>query len=165
MPNILLAVLIEAPKEKVYAAITSQEGLAEWWTPATQAKAQANTVARFPFGEGYVKEMSITELKPYDLVKWECIKGADEWVGTNISFELEARDKEHFLVTHPELLGQIEQQEGDASTLLIFRHENWKKESLMFAECSYTWGRFLRSLKLLCEMGKGMPWPQQHRVF
>lgn len=165
MPNIVLAVIVEAPKEKVYESITSDEQLSKWWTPGTQAKAEVNAVARFPFGNGYMKEMNITELKPYDLVKWKCIKGTDEWVGTTISFELQAGDKNSILLSHPEMLGQIEQQEGNDLTLLIFRHENWRKESLMFAECSYTWGRFLRSLKLLCETGKGMPWPHQHRVF
>ena len=34
----------------------------------------------------------------------------------------------------------------------------------MYAECNYTWGQFLRSLKLLCETGKGRPYPYQHRA-
>ena len=165
MSNIILALLIEAPKEKVYAAITSEEGLSNWWTPETMAKAEVDSIARFPFGGGYVKEMRITELKPYESVKWTCIKGADEWIGTSVSFALESSDRESFLRSHPEMLGQLEQQHGDSSTLLIFRHDAWENESLMFAECSYTWARFLRSLKLFCETGKGTPWPHQHRVF
>ena len=164
MPNIHHALLIGSPAEKVYGAISSQEGLSAWWTPDTSAKAELNSVARFPFGADYFKEMKIVELKPFELVKWNCIEGADEWIGTTISFKLLPRDKETFLNSHPEMKGQIEQQMNDKGTLLIFHHDDWKEYTLMFAECSYTWGQFLRSLKLLCESGKGRPWPNQHRI-
>jgi hypothetical protein len=62
----------------------------------------------------------------------------------------------------PEISGQIEQQINEESTLLIFHHDDWKDYTPMFAECNYTWGQFLRSLKLLCETGKGTPFPNQH---
>jgi uncharacterized protein YndB with AHSA1/START domain len=143
MPNIRHELLIGAPAEKIYNAITNQEGLSAWWTPDTKAKSECNSVARFAFGPEYFKEMKIAELQPSGLVKWICITGDDEWLGTTISFEL---------------------QTGDKETLLIFHHDDWKEYTPMFAECNYTWGQFLRSLKLLCETGKGRPWPNQHRT-
>jgi hypothetical protein len=61
--------------------------------------------------------------------------------------------------------GQLQQQRDiNKGTLLIFHHDDWKAYTPMFAECSYTWGQFLRSLKLLCETGKGRPWPKQHLI-
>ena len=164
MPNIRHELLIGASPEKIYAAITSQEGLSAWWTPNTKAKEEVNSVAHFPFGNDYYKEMRITELKPFELVKWNCIKGDGEWVGTNICFILKSSDKKNLLDTNPEILGQIEQQSSEESTILIFHHDDWKEYTPMFAECNYTWGQFLRSLKLLCETGKGRPWPNQHRT-
>jgi len=164
MPNIHHALLIGSPIEKVYNALCSQEGLSAWWTPGTIAKAELNSVARFPFGPDYFKEMKVIELKPYELVKWNCISGADEWMGTTISFKLLFGNKGTLLNSHPEMKGQLEQQPNDKETLLIFHHDEWKEYTLMFAECSYTWGQFLRSLKLLCETGKGIPWPNQHRT-
>jgi uncharacterized protein YndB with AHSA1/START domain len=59
MPNIHHEVLIGAPAENVYKAITSQEGLSAWWTPGTSAKAEIGSVSRFPFGPNYHKEMKI----------------------------------------------------------------------------------------------------------
>lgn len=160
MPNIHHQLLIGAPVEKVYHAITSQEGLSAWWTPDAKAKAEVDSIARFPFGPEYFKEMKITELKPFELVKWNCIAGAEEWIGTDLSFKLEPGDQD----SHPEMKGQVEQQKNsENSTLLIFHHDHWKEYTPMFAECSYTWGQFLRSLKLLCETGKGRPWPYQHQ--
>ena len=162
MPNIRHNLLIGASAEKIYKAITSEEGLSAWWTPNTKAKAEVNSVARFPFGNDYYKEMKITALHPFELVKWNCIKGDGEWVETNISFTLKSSDKKKLLNTNPEILGQIEQQNNEEATLLIFHHDDWKDYTPMFAECSYTWAQFLRSLKLLCETGTGRPWPNQH---
>jgi uncharacterized protein YndB with AHSA1/START domain len=164
MPNIRHNLLIGASAEIIYKAITSEDGLSAWWTPNTKVKAEVNSVARFPFGDSYYKEMKITELNPSELVKWNCIKGDAEWVGTNISFILKASNKKNLLNTNPEILGQIEQQSNEEGTMLIFQHNDWKDYTPMFAECNYTWGQFLRSLKLLCETGKGRPWPNQHNL-
>jgi uncharacterized protein YndB with AHSA1/START domain len=164
MPNIRHNLLIGASAEKVYKSITSEKELSAWWTPNTTAKAEVNTVARFPFGNDYYKEMKITELKPFERVKWNCIKGDGEWIGTNIFFTLISGNKKNLSDTNPEVLGQIEQQSSEETTLLVFQHDDWKDYTPMFAECSYTWGQFLRSLKLLCETGKGRPWPNQHHL-
>ena len=165
MPHIRHELLIGAPAEKIYSAITSKEGLSAWWTPDVEAKPEPDSVARFPFGPQYFKEMKITELKSATQVKWLCVAGADEWIGTTISFILEPGNQKALLNTHPEITDQLQQQSnGDETTLLIFHHDNWKEYTPMYAECNYTWGQFLRSLKLFCETGKGRPWPNQHRI-
>ena len=164
MPNIHQSLLIGAPADAVYRALTTQEGLAGWWTPEAKAVPEVNSIARFPFGPSYFKEMKVVALTPSKLVKWECLKGADEWIGTTLSFALEPGDKKALSGAHPEQQGQLQQAKAEQQTLLIFEHDGWKAYSPMFAECSYTWGQFLRSLKLLCETGKGRPWPNQHRI-
>lgn len=164
MPDIRHELLIGAPAEKIYDALTRQEDLSAWWTPHTEATSELNSVARFAFGQEYFKEMKIVELKPFSSVKWICITGAGEWVGTNISFELRPGHKERLLISHPELKDQGQQQQSEKGTLLIFHHDNWREYTAMFAECNYTWGQFLRSLKLFCETGRGTPWPDQHRT-
>jgi uncharacterized protein YndB with AHSA1/START domain len=130
--------LIKIPVEKVYEALTAQEGLAGWWTPDTKAKPETGSVSRFAFGPDYFKEMKVEELKPYSRVKWLCIKGYEEWIGTTITFELEPHQK---------------------GATLFFHHDGWKEYSEGFASCSYDWALFLRSLKVLCETGKGFPYP------
>lgn len=164
MPNIRHRMLIGVSAEKIHNALTTQDGLSAWWTPDVRAKAEQGSIARFGFGPVYVKEMKITELSPRS-VAWTCQKGAQEWVGTTISFKLDEGDPRALLKAHPEASDQIAQL-GDVAqaTLLAFSHESWREDSPMFAECSFTWGRFLRSLKTLCETGKGTPWPTQHRV-
>jgi uncharacterized protein YndB with AHSA1/START domain len=159
------AVLIGAPAERVYAAITSQEGISAWWTPDVRARAERGSIARIPFGPDYFKEMRIAELDPSRRVKWLCITGVDEWVGTTISFDLQSGNRKAMLASHPEMKDQIEQQTNrETQTLLTLSHDDWRGYTPMFAECNYTWGQFLRSLKLLCETGQGRPWPHQHRA-
>ena len=163
MPNIHQQLFIRVAAENVYEALTSAEGLSGWWTPGVSAKPELHTIARFPFGPNYVKEMEISELQRPRLVEWVCLKADEEWVGTHLSFELIEGTRQSLLKAHPEMRGQIEQQKNfDTGTVLIFHHDDWREYTPMFAECSYTWGQFLKSIKLYCETGKGTPWPNQH---
>lgn len=130
--------LIKAPVEKVYEAVTTQKGLAAWWTPETIAKPEVGSISRFAFGDGYFKEMKVEELKPYSRVKWRCIKGYEDWIDTTITFDLEPHAK---------------------GAILFFHHDGWKDYSNGFDSCSFDWALFLRSLKFLCESGKGAPYP------
>lgn len=130
--------LIEKPAEIVYGALATQKGLAGWWTPDTIAKPEVGSVSRFAFGPDYHKDICIEDLQPYSLVKWRCLKGFEDWVNTTISFELQPHAK---------------------GTVLVFHHEGWRGYSNEFASCSYDWALFLRSLKFLCETGRGFPYP------
>lgn len=134
--------LIETPVETVYGALTTQKGLAGWWTPETIAQPEVGSILRFSFGPDYFKEMKVEELKPYSRVKWLCLKGYEEWIGTKMTFELEPHRK---------------------GTVLFFHHDGWKDYTPEFASCSYDWAMFFRSLKRLCETGKGLPYPDQYR--
>lgn len=131
--------LITAPVETVYEAITTQKGLAGWWTPDTIAKSETGSILRFGFGPDYFKEMEVTELRPYSLVKWRCLKAFEDWIGTTLTFELEAHKK---------------------GCVLLFHHDGWAAYTPEFASCSFDWALFFRSLKSLCETGKGFPYPE-----
>ncbi len=164
MASIRQAVLIGADIGAVFAALTRREGLAAWWTPNVEAVPEVGSMARFRFGPVYEKAMLIEALEPGALVRWRCTGGAEEWIGTSISFALEAGTPDALRAAYVEIGGQAEQlADGPAVTLVRFAHEGWAAETLGFAECSYTWGRFLHSLKRLCETGRGTPWPTQHQ--
>jgi uncharacterized protein YndB with AHSA1/START domain len=164
MPNIHHELFIAATAEKVYAALTSQAGLSAWWTPDTKANAKTHSVSRFSFGADYFKEMEITALKPLQYVEWLCVAGAAEWIGTSISFTIEPGTKDSILMAHPEIKDQLQQSNmQNNGTVLTLRHNNWRNDTPMLAECNYTWGQFLGSLKLFCESDRGKPWPTQHQ--
>jgi len=129
---------IDSPPENVFNQISTIEGLKHWWTPLTSGSEEINGELKLQFGPDYFKLLKVCESKPPFWLVWECRFGSKEWVGTKISFELEAIYK---------------------GTKLSFCHSGWSFSTDMFAQCSYDWALFLRSLKKLCEVGEGHPYP------
>jgi uncharacterized protein YndB with AHSA1/START domain len=140
--SIVHKLLIKSPASKIYQALTTQQGLAGWWTPQTKAKPEVGSTCTFAFGPDYFKEMEVLELVPDNKVKWKCTKGYEEWIETTVTFELRPHEK---------------------GTVLFFRHDGWKEQTEEFAGCSFDWAIFLRSLKFLCETGKGFPYPNHYQ--
>ena len=143
MKSIYHRLVIEAPADKVYEAITTQEGLAAWWTPHTKAKPVVGNVNRFEFGDGYHKEMKVDVLTPAQRVKWVCIEGYEDWIGTTVTFELQPHKK---------------------GTVLLFHHDGFKEYNDGYAACSFDWATFLRSMRSLVVTGKGHPYPGHHEL-
>jgi len=126
---------IKAPADKVYKALTTQEGLSGWWAKQTVAQPETGFVNTFTFGTT-VNEMKVTRLDAGKRVEWLCIKASEDWVDTIVSFDLEAQD---------------------GKTTLRFVHSNWRHANDFFAVCTYHWGLFMTSLKAYCETGTGTP--------
>lgn len=135
MADIKQNVAIKATPEKIFEAITTQDGLERWWAKQTIAKPEIGFVNVFTFGT-FKNEMEVVQLIPNKKVEWKCINSIEEWVGTSISFDLE---------------------EKEDRTILRFAHSDWRAVTDTFAGCTYDWGRFLASLKSLCETGTGKP--------
>ena len=134
MENILHQVDINASISSVYEAITTQNGLANWWTKQTIAKVEVGFVNEFRFGDVHLKKMRITELIPNQKVHWVCEGDDDEWLDTPITFLLE---------------------EVNGKTRLRFAHRNWAEASEYYEVCNFHWAFFLQSLRLYCETGSG----------
>lgn len=133
---------IEATPRNVYRAITEQEGVQGWWTSGARIKPEIGSIAVFDFGDRYHNEMRILQLKEDQLVKWECLEGDPEWIGTRYSFDLEA---------------------DSINTILRFSHSDWREMTDFFASCNYQWGYYLQSLKIFCETGEGTPFQEVMR--
>ena len=133
--DIRINVVIKATPEKVYSAVTTQEGLESWWCKQTTAKPEPGFVNVFTFGK-YRNEMKIITLTPNKKVEWKCINSIEEWIGTEVSFDME---------------------EKDGKTIVRFAHAGWRAVTDTFAGCTYDWAQFLKSLKSFCETGSGTP--------
>jgi uncharacterized protein YndB with AHSA1/START domain len=128
-------IVIKASPEKIYQAITTQEGLSNWWAKQTMAKPELGFVNVFTFGDSR-NDMKISKLITNSSVEWTCIDSIEEWIDTKVTFDLE---------------------EKEGKTLLRFSHSGWRNLTDTFAECNYHWGKFMTSLKSLCETGTGTP--------
>jgi len=109
MPDILHRVGISAPAENVFRALSEEKGLAGWWTVNVRAEPKVGSVAQFRFDEHGFNDMKIVELVPNRLVRWKCVDGADEWIGTEVSFDLNEKTK--------------------GSTTVLFAQRGWKGPS------------------------------------
>jgi len=143
MVDILHRVGIAATAEEVYQALTTNEGLARWWTTDTSGAGTAGSIIAFKFGKGGT-DFEVAELQTNSLVRWRHsgdMPGA--WMGTEVSFSLIS---------------------GENQTYVLFRHSNWKEPSNFMAHCSTKWAVFLLSLKQAMEMGAGNPYPDDIQI-
>ena len=143
MPDILHRVGIKSSSTAdAYRALTTIEGLSGWWTQDTQGDSDIGGVAQFRFGTGGF-DMKVLELNPAKRVLWEVVDGPEEWIGTNISWDLE--------------------QDGEY-TVILFKHQGWKEPVEFMHHCSTKWAVFLLSLKSLLETGNGSPAPNDTKI-
>jgi uncharacterized protein YndB with AHSA1/START domain len=132
--------IVRSSPEKIYKALTTKVGAANWWTVQTEIGNKVGDINIFDFGERYHNKMEIVDLQPNKRVEWKCIEGDKEWIGTTLTFEMEKKD-DH--------------------SVLKFTHADWREETDFFASCNYHWGYYLRSIKLYCESGKGTPFTDE----
>lgn len=148
MVDIVHRIGIKAPATQVYKALTSVGGLAHWWTEEVQGDEEVGGKIAFDFrtkaGEliGHMV-MEVKELKPQQEVRWTCLEGPAEWVGTDITYQL---------------------SEQDGQTLVIFGHRNWREWVEFTAHCSMKWAVFMLSLREYVETGKGKPSPHDVKI-
>ena len=124
---------IHASKEKVFEAISTIEGLKNWWTVQTAGSPEVVGIIEFRFGE-FENDMKVLELKPNESLTWECVASALDWVGTKFTFHLDT---------------------NDGKTRVRFEQSGWKETGDFFAACCFSWGRYMESLRQFCQTGKG----------
>jgi uncharacterized protein YndB with AHSA1/START domain len=138
MVDILHRIGVTAPRDAVFRALTTTAGLAGWWTEDTTGDGDTGGVLTFRFVPGGF-DMKVVEAKSPERVRWEVIDGPDEWVGTEISWDLSTA--------------------GDF-TIVMFAHRGWREPVEFLHHCSTKWATFLMSLKALVETGAGAPSPR-----
>jgi uncharacterized protein YndB with AHSA1/START domain len=135
MVDILHRVGVAATPERVYAALTTVDGVAGWWSGETSSTGGLLQVC---FGDADGFDLETAACVPNQRLEWAVVAGPAEWVGTTITFELAA--------------------DGDW-TIVLFKHAGWREPVEYMYDCSTQWAMFLMSLKSLCETGAGRPYP------
>jgi uncharacterized protein YndB with AHSA1/START domain len=148
MVNIVHRIGIKAAANQVYNAISTIQGLSHWWTEQVEGEEQVGGKIVFRFSSPAGKEigkmaMEVQKLVPAKEVRWRCIEGPAEWIGTDVTFELSQQDEQ---------------------TIIIFGHRNWREEVEFTAHCSMKWAVFLLSLREYVETGKGKPSPGDLKI-
>jgi uncharacterized protein YndB with AHSA1/START domain len=138
MADIMHLVKIGAPPERVYAALTTPEGVRGWWTRDADLDGAAGGTGTFRFhGGSDVTTVAVRELEPPLHVMWKTLSSfRPEWEGTTIVFDLRV----------------------DASgTVLSFAHRGFETADERYAMTTTGWGVYLASLRHYLETGTGSP--------
>lgn len=148
MADILHRIGIKSPVVHVYNAITTLEGLAAWWTEDVKGNPQVGGRIEFSFlttsGDLLGRMvMEVQELDDNKAVRWRCVEGPEEWLGTDITFRL---------------------SEQDGQTIVLFGHRNWREAVEATYHCSMKWATFLLSLREYVETGTGKPSPHDLKI-
>jgi uncharacterized protein YndB with AHSA1/START domain len=137
MPDILHRVGIAAEPMRVFEALTTVEGIRNWWSSDTHGDASEGGAFQFRSNR-----LDVVHADP-SLVTWRYAGPAEEWVPTEISFRLEWRD------------GQ---------TIVLFKQAGWREPVEFMHHCSTKWAVFLLSLKDYVERGEGRPEPRDTKI-
>lgn len=125
---------IDATKASVFEAISTINGLKNWWTVETSGDDSVNGIIEFRFAANGGPDMKVAELNPTDKVLWECLESNHGWKGHTFTFLLD---------------------ENVGKTRVRFNHEGWKEQDDFYAICSFAWGRYMESLRQYCQTGIG----------
>lgn len=133
---------VKASPEALYKAVSTQEGLAAFWTSDTRAESKVGSVATFGFG-GPTQRMRIDELASGKRVKWTALNDPyfPNWDGTTVTWEIAPAAEK----------GQ---------TSVTFKHVNWpeKVTAEELGSINYTWGMIVDRLRQYAETGKPVPY-------
>jgi uncharacterized protein YndB with AHSA1/START domain len=130
-----------APREHVFDAIVTLEGVQSWWTPDASGSTELGGEFELEF-EGVVEREVLRverSARPL-LVEWTCLahSGHPEWEGTKMRFALT--------------------EAGRDECELAFRHVGLVPELRCYDVCERGWDFFLgSSLAGLVERGEGLP--------
>ncbi|HSF46168.1 MAG TPA: SRPBCC domain-containing protein [Chitinophagaceae bacterium] len=148
MAQIFHRVGIKSSVQQCYEGLSTIAGIAGWWTEETSGVSEVGETITVRFNSPEGQElgsmtMQVRILDPGRKVQWTFVTGPEEWVGTDVSFDLH--------------------QENDY-TIVLFKHSKWREEVEFMAHCSMKWAIFLLSLKNFIETGKGSPSPQDIKI-
>lgn len=141
MTEIVHLIKIRASQESAFQAMSTVEGIRNWWTRDAVLAAEVGGAGEFGFYDHrMVIKIKIAELMPPHRVAWEPVSSTGgSFDGTTISFDLKS--------------------DGDVTSVL-FAHRGFKSAGENVASATTRWGFYLLSLKRYLETGKGSPNPE-----
>lgn len=125
---------IDASKGKVFEAISTINGLSNWWTAQTAGNSEKGDFIQFNFADHGGPKMKVIEVVPNEKVVWECVESPHGWVGHTYTFLLD---------------------ENEGKIRVRFSHDGFPEQDDFYAICNFSWGRYMESLRQYCQTGNG----------
>jgi hypothetical protein len=138
MATILLRVPVEGDPKVAYDALSTAEGVKGWWSTHTEGPQGAGSTMKVAFPDAPMTfDFEVTDETAGERVAWRCLSGPPEWIGTEVSFDI--------------------QTDHDGNTSVLFAHDGWKTVKQSFPFIAYSWAQILPRFKKLVESGERDP--------
>jgi uncharacterized protein YndB with AHSA1/START domain len=128
---------IKAPRENVFKALSTAQGLKGWYTPHLQGDIAEGREAVFSFTGREPFRWRFTEMSPQSQVRWECVEGPGAAGGTTVTFRVSNTD--------------------GGRTVVECEHEGWSDSDEAFTICNTLWGILMGHLMDYAETAKPDP--------
>ncbi len=140
MPEILHLIKIRAAQDRAFVAVSTAEGIRQWWTRDAALASQVGGAGEFGFyGHRMVIKTTVAELAAPTRVAWDVLSSTGgAFDGTKISFDLSSEQ---------------------GVTSVLFAHRGFSAGGNNIASATTRWGFYLLSLKRYLETGEGAPNP------
>lgn len=143
MPDILQQLPIDAPIERVFAAISTPEGLDQWWTQSSIGVPEIGQRYQLNFTTDYQWAGVVVACDPPRSFAIELTDASADWVGTVVEFGL---------------------RPDGSSTILDFTHRGWPETSDHFRISAHCWACYLRILRRGLTHGEVVPYEDRLSV-
>ncbi|WP_313805735.1 SRPBCC domain-containing protein [Flavobacterium sp.] len=133
--------IINTSKEKVFEAVSTPEGLNNWWTLNSKGNPALGETFNLYFGEEYDWYTEITKFSKDKEIEFKTTIAMQEWLPTSFGFKLtEVKPSE---------------------TYVRFYHKDWTEISQEYRQASFCWADLLRQMKQYLEKGIITPFEQR----
>lgn len=143
MADILHDLPIKAPIDRVFAAISTPEGLDTWWTKRATGTPEAAAVYTLSFGPGYDWRAQVIRFVSPKEFELDIVQADNDWLGTRVGFRLAPRDK---------------------AIWLRFSHCGWPSVNEHYRVSCNCWAMYLRVLRRSLEYGESVPYEDRLEV-
>lgn len=140
MADILQDFPVNAPRHRVFQAVSTPAGLDAWWTERSSGEPRAGAPYELGFGPEYAWRAVVTRCEPDAEFEVEMVVADQDWSGTRVGFHLEDRGP---------------------STWVRFRHTGWPAANEHYRVSCHCWAMYLRILRRHLEHGESVPYERR----
>ncbi|MGX7666601.1 SRPBCC family protein [Flavobacterium pedocola] len=133
---------ISTPKERVFEAVSTPEGLNNWWTLRCSGKPALNEEYNLYFAEEYNWFATVSKFIENEEIEFSVKHAKKEWLPTSFGFKLT--------------------EVSPNTTYVQFYHSDWEEISQEFRIASYCWANLLRQMKQYLEKGIITPFEERN---
>ena len=144
MPDIFHRFPINALVEKVFNAVSTTDGLDNWWTKSSKGIPHVGETYELFFSPEYIWTAVISKCIPNKEFEFTMQESDDDWMNTKVGFKLTSKNNN---------ITEVE-----------FYHTCWPESNQHYKISNYCWAMYLRILKRYIEFGEKIPYEERLNV-